>query len=366
MTEAAHPVAAGAGTGSEPAGGRSSIVWTGGTYSLLRIGIALVAGAALFVRSSDAIAGGLGSTLALGLWIALGLIGLGYFDRWSALAVVAAGAALELAGPNGFSPAAWALVALFGLVAAVPPGPYLSLAAKGRVDPGGGWRMPAWIAAAAWGVQLAILCPAWNEQAPALAWVPFGLTGLLALTPRTRPFAWALALVLHVVATATDPEPLIRGAAGLGLLGFSFTPSWIGRRDGDGVEQVFYDGACGLCHGAVRFLLAEDPAGVLSFAPIAGDSFRESIPDDLQGRLPDSILVLTEKGELLDRSRAVVHTLSRLGGVWHVAAFFGEAVPLAVRDPLYDFIAKRRHRWFETPAEACPLLPPHLMERFRG
>ncbi len=342
------------------------IAWTGGAYSLLRVWIALVAGAALLVRSSDAIAGGLGSTLAMGLWIGLGLLALGYFDRWSSLGIVLAGTALEFAGPHGFSPAAWALIVLFALVAAVSPAPYLSLAAKGRVDPGGGWRMHVWIPRTAWLVQLALLYPGWNSHVPMREWILFGLLLLLGLVFPGRFFVWALALVLHVVGIAIDPEPLVRGAAGLGLLGLSFKPSWIGRRGGVGVEQVFYDGACGLCHSAVRFLLAEDPAGVLRFAPIAGESYRASIPNDLQGRLPDSILVLTEKGELLDRSRAVVHALARLGGWWHVAAFFGEAVPLAVRDPLYDFIAKRRHRWFETPAEACPLLPPHLLERFHG
>src|SRR5262245_40578647 len=65
-------------------------------------------------------------------------------------------------------------------------------------------------------------------------------------------------------------------------------------------ETVFYDGHCGLCHGFVRFILAEDKTGKLfNFAPIEGKEFsaiRGQLPSQ---QLPDTLVVRTETGDLL-------------------------------------------------------------------
>jgi predicted DCC family thiol-disulfide oxidoreductase YuxK len=76
------------------------------------------------------------------------------------------------------------------------------------------------------------------------------------------------------------------------------------------------------------------------------------------------VLVLTEEGELLDRSRALLHLCARLGGLWRVLAVLGEALPLAFRDTLYDRVARIRHRLFEVPDTRCPIVAPGLAERF--
>jgi hypothetical protein len=38
---------------------------------------------------------------------------------------------------------------------------------------------------------------------------------------------------------------------------FTFDPAWV-KPFGAETEMIFYDGHCGLCHRAVRFVLAED------------------------------------------------------------------------------------------------------------
>ncbi|RYE91302.1 MAG: DUF393 domain-containing protein, partial [Oxalobacteraceae bacterium] len=42
-----------------------------------------------------------------------------------------------------------------------------------------------------------------------------------------------------------------------------------------GHDIVFYDGACGLCHSLVRFVLARDPVGRHHFAPLQGRTAAE-------------------------------------------------------------------------------------------
>lgn len=338
--------------------------WTGGAYSAYRVALAVLGGGAFFARWAGGVPDGLGSALALGVWTALGLLAVGYRDRWAALAVAAGGVAIEWGGDLPLAVEPWFLVALFLLHAATPEGPYGSLTARGRVDPGGSWRLPEFVTPFGW--MLAIGWILWVVEPMVLGWACVLIAGVLFV----RAPLVASAFFLGVVALVWW---LQAGFWNLGtvvtilLTGITFSPASLPRRGGDVSERVFFDGACGLCHGAVRFLIAEDPGkGILRYAPLGGPTFQAAVPKKLQAHLPDSILVLTDRGELLDRSRAILHALGRLGGLWRIVAFLGEAVPLVLRDHLYDLIAKRRHRWFATPDEACPLLPPHLAERFEA
>ncbi len=129
-------------------------------------------------------------------------------------------------------------------------------------------------------------------------------------------------------------------------------------------ERVFYDGHCGLCHFTVRFVLLRDRAGRFRFAPLEGATFRRTVPAQVRATLPDSVIVQTTEGELLSRSAAVFYLLNRLGGVWRILAAFGSIVPVTLRDRVYDWLAAVRHRLFPAPAAACPLVPPHLRDRF--
>jgi predicted DCC family thiol-disulfide oxidoreductase YuxK len=130
-------------------------------------------------------------------------------------------------------------------------------------------------------------------------------------------------------------------------------------------ERLFYDGSCALCHGAVRFVLARDPEGrAFRFAPLDSDAFRSVAPEAVRAALPDSFVVETSDGRLLTRSTAVLHLLDRLGGPWRVLGRAARIVPRALRDALYDFVARVRYRVFGRETEACPVIPKQLRSRF--
>lgn len=130
-------------------------------------------------------------------------------------------------------------------------------------------------------------------------------------------------------------------------------------------ELLFYDGDCGLCHRAVTFVIQRDPAGsAFRFAPLGGERFRATVPEALRAGLPDSLVVWTHRGELLTRSRAALYIGQQLGGFWRAAAALGRWVPRPWADAVYDLIARVRHRLFAAPQGVCPLLPPHLAQRF--
>ncbi|MBS1834074.1 MAG: DUF393 domain-containing protein [Acidobacteria bacterium] len=132
-----------------------------------------------------------------------------------------------------------------------------------------------------------------------------------------------------------------------------------------GRETMYYDGHCGLCHHAVRFVLKHDADGSrFRFAPLDSDSFRRTIPEAIRANLPDSVVIWTHGQQALAQSAAILHILARLGGAWAVIAAIGRLFPRPFLDWTYANVAAIRHRLFARPEAACPLLPKHLRDRF--
>lgn len=130
---------------------------------------------------------------------------------------------------------------------------------------------------------------------------------------------------------------------------------------------LLYDGSCGLCHGAVRFLLRRDRARNLRFAPLAGGAARDILRRHGRdpGRLDTIYLVLDPGGpreRLLDKSRAILAALARLHLGWRLVAL-ARFLPAKLLDVFYDGIARRRYRWFGR-IDQSPLPAPEERARF--
>lgn len=128
---------------------------------------------------------------------------------------------------------------------------------------------------------------------------------------------------------------------------------------------VFFDGSCGLCHRAVRSVLASPRTRrEFRFAPIGGAAYLREVPESARTDAAHSIVVLTAEGELLTRSEAVIHLAARMGAGYRGLAFVGRLVPSWILDLGYDGVASVRHRLFRRPETACPVVPDEWMERF--
>jgi predicted DCC family thiol-disulfide oxidoreductase YuxK len=137
---------------------------------------------------------------------------------------------------------------------------------------------------------------------------------------------------------------------------------------------VLYDGVCGLCNRTVRFLLRIDRRNVLAFAPLQGQTAarlaeRHGFPLAGRGDDPAGLRTIVyvrkfglkhERAHL--RSDAVLRILGDVGGPW---VLFGalRLVPRLLRDPVYDWVARNRYRWFGK-LDRCPLPPPDQRARF--
>jgi len=315
--------------------------WTGGQYSLCRglLGLALALRLlAILVRRGTADGAAILGAAAV---VAALLFAAGWRDRAMAALLLLLLPLVVVLAPITTTPGSWGAAWMLIAHLAVPKAPYGSLDARGRVDPRGGWRMPA-----------------------ALPWMHrLALAGL----------AWAL---------------VTRGGIGFDLvvavilLLLAFDPGWIpgrhrgggsragGRRARPGVrtarpDTLFYDGTCGLCHSAVRFFLAEDARGNrFRFGTLQGRTFERTLTADLRKTLPDSLVLLTRGGRVLTRAAAVWRALETLGGYWRALAVVGALVPRVVADAVYDGVARVRYRLFGRPEEACPILPADLRDQF--
>lgn len=120
---------------------------------------------------------------------------------------------------------------------------------------------------------------------------------------------------------------------------------------------LFYDGSCGLCHRAVRWLARADGEGrVFAFAPLGGATFESLVSPEARETLPDSLVALSEERRLFARSAALLVALERLGPGWRGVAVLLRLVPQPLRDAAYDLLARSRRRWFGSP-ESCPIAP---------
>ncbi len=125
---------------------------------------------------------------------------------------------------------------------------------------------------------------------------------------------------------------------------------------------VLYDGVCGLCHRAVRFLLRADRHKRLTFAPLQGDTAARlrqqhpEIPQDL-----DSV-VLIDNDQVILRSKVFMVGSRHLPYPWRVMYWF-RWIPLWMTDPVYRLVARFRYRLFGK-LESCALPSPDQRERF--
>ncbi len=235
-----------------------------------------------------------------------------------------------------------------------------------RPAPGGGIKvlligLGGLVIAASLGANLCLL---WRPQTRAVSWVlnvgSFMVLGGLWFTDRALDLhprvwgPWALVItVLYLVVWVLLFDNGIRPG--------------IYAVDG-GKHVVFYDGVCGLCNGAVRWLLDEDADQVLSFAPLQGDRAGELLSDsDIDPTQLDTIVYVrnygTKQQEILIRSRAVLAIGHDIGGMFGMLAVVAGCVPRVLLDLVYRLIARTRYRIFGKN-ELCLIPDAEIRDRF--
>ena len=137
----------------------------------------------------------------------------------------------------------------------------------------------------------------------------------------------------------------------------------------DNAALLLYDGTCGFCAESVQFVLRHDRRRqTLRFSSLQGPTAAEIRARHPELDAVDSVIWFepahgTHPETLLTKSSAALRVLRYLGGVWRPLGALAAIVPRAIRDAIYDLVARHRHRLIRG-GPACVVPTPEERNRF--
>jgi predicted DCC family thiol-disulfide oxidoreductase YuxK len=131
---------------------------------------------------------------------------------------------------------------------------------------------------------------------------------------------------------------------------------------------LLYDGVCGLCNRLVQFTLRHDHSDVFRFASLQSAGAEEILKRHGASAADlDTFYVVADPGQpsehLFARSDAVAYVLRELGAGWKFVAVLWKLLPRAVRDGLYNLVARHRYQIFGR-FDVCRLPDPWVRHKF--
>lgn len=133
------------------------------------------------------------------------------------------------------------------------------------------------------------------------------------------------------------------------------------------VDQVdkpilFFDGVCNLCNSSVQFIIRRDRNERFLFASLQSEKAKKTLP--AKYRVEDDLksLVLKDGDRLKTKSSAALTIARDLSGLWPLL-YLLMIIPKALRDFVYDIIARNRYNWFGKK-DACMIPTTDLKSRF--
>lgn len=178
----------------------------------------------------------------------------------------------------------------------------------------------------------------------------------LALSSRTRPIAWVSMLFVQFgflvclnFADLTIPMLLVH------LL--TFDPAWLHQKRRAGTPILLFDGQCGFCHAAIRFVFREDTAGRIRFSPLQSPVSARFNPNRGAADPLSSMIFIDSAGRSHREYSAVKGILRELGGLWLLLSAVLKLAPTRIGDRLYRSVGRRRQTLMPAPEGLCPLVP---------
>jgi predicted DCC family thiol-disulfide oxidoreductase YuxK len=126
---------------------------------------------------------------------------------------------------------------------------------------------------------------------------------------------------------------------------------------------IIFDGVCNLCNNTVLKVIKYDKKNIFLFTALQSNKGKEIINHlGIDLSKVDSI-ILYEPGISYDiKSTAALKIMQEFKGFWVLSRLF-LMTPEYVRNVIYDFIAKKRYKWFGK-RENCMIPTPELNAKF--
>lgn len=116
---------------------------------------------------------------------------------------------------------------------------------------------------------------------------------------------------------------------------------------------ILFDGTCGLCHRMVRFTLSRDKKNQFQYHPLQSDIAKNLLHHLPAKQLSMDSIVFIDNDRYYFESDAFLYMVRYLPGLWPIL-FSLTIIPAVIRNVIYRFVARNRHRWFGE-VQSCPL-----------
>ncbi len=125
---------------------------------------------------------------------------------------------------------------------------------------------------------------------------------------------------------------------------------------------ILFDGVCNMCNASVNFIIDRDKANKFKFASLQSETGKNLLVKfQKDAEKLDSVVLITQ-GKLYDKSSAALKIASMLPFPYPLSILF-RVFPKALRDIVYDYIAKNRYKWFGKK-DACRIPDAETKSRF--
>ena len=118
---------------------------------------------------------------------------------------------------------------------------------------------------------------------------------------------------------------------------------------------IYYDGECGLCHLAVRFILRVDSKSKFYFSPLSNL--------DINLKNIDSI-ILKRGNKVFYEGMAIIMIFENIDNNWNYLAKVLKLIPINVLDTAYRWVSRNRAKFSEKKISSCPIVPSCYQKRF--
>ena len=118
---------------------------------------------------------------------------------------------------------------------------------------------------------------------------------------------------------------------------------------------IYYDGECGLCHLAVRFILRVDSKSKFYFSPLS----------NLDNNLKNIDSIILKKGNTVYyEGQAIIMIFENIENNWNYLAKVLKLIPINFLDTAYKWVSRNRAKIFVKKVSSCPMVPRCYQKRF--
>ena len=126
---------------------------------------------------------------------------------------------------------------------------------------------------------------------------------------------------------------------------------------------VLFDGVCNLCNSSIQYIIKHDKKDQFRFVSLESDPGKQILKYiGVDPAKTDSIILYEPGKAYYTKSGAVLEIAKSLSRFFNVGLLFG-LVPTFLRDPLYDYIARNRYKWYGKQ-QTCMIPTPELKSKF--